>query len=388
MMATSSPDPETLQLKSSANLANHGWRSSLSVSQWLFDEGYRFEFIQALRLLEQLDASISHKSPGEAAPGHESFRLRSAVGFNFPPSEISSVIPPATQNGKSELIANFFSLAGSSAPLPDWVAELLMQQARNRDTGLRDFLDIFHHRLLSLLYRIRLRHRPWLDPALTTRTHSSSQTSSSNRVRSQNRMAGYLLAFSGLGLQDLRNRLPVQDEELLPYAGLLWQRPRSMVGLERILTHAFSVGISSIQMIGVWRRLEPEDWTRLGGSNRNRRAFTQSIGQNNSLGRTAVLGRRAWDAQGRFDIIVGPLTFEQFQGFLPGGPLYKRLTALVRFYAGELLDCGIRLRLAPSEIPTTRLGKSHLGWTSWLRTKPARRPRLVTLSPLQSSTIE
>ncbi|MEO8735820.1 MAG: type VI secretion system baseplate subunit TssG [Edaphobacter sp.] len=388
MTATSSPDPESLQLKSSVNHVNHGWRSSLSVSQWLFDEGYRFEFIQALRLLEQLDSSISHKPPGESAPGHESFRLRSAVGFNFPPSEINSVIPPATHGDKPELIANFFSLAGSSAPLPDWVAELLMQQERNRDTGLSDFLDIFHHRLLSLLYRVRLRHRPWLDPALIAPTNSSSQTSSSNQVRSQNRMAGYLLAFSGLGLQELRSRLPVQDEELLPYAGLLWQRPRSMVGLERILTHAFSVGISSIQMIGVWRQLEPEDWTRLGASRGDRRAFTQSIGQNNSLGRTAVLGKRAWDAQGRFDIAVGPLTFQQFQDFLPGGPLHKRLTSLVRFYAGEFLDCGIRLRLAPSDVPATRLGKSRLGWTSWLRTKPAKHARLITLTPVESSAVE
>jgi type VI secretion system protein ImpH len=357
------------------------------VSEWLFDEGYRFEFIQALRLLEQLDSSVRHKTPGESAPGHESFRLRSAVGFNFPPSEISNITPLATQNSKPELITNFFGLAGSSAPLPDWVAELLMQQARNRDTGLRDFLDIFHHRLLSLLYRVRLRHRPWLDPALTVPDSGSPQASGSHQVRSQNRMSGYLLTFSGLGLQELRNRLPVQDEELLPYAGLLWQRPRSMIGLERILTHAFSVGIRGIQMIGVWRQLERDDWTRLGAPRADRRAFTQSVGRNNSLGRTAVLGTRSWDAQGRFDIAVGPLTFQQFQDFLPGGPLYKRLTTLVRFYAGEFLDCGVRLRLAPSEIPATRLGKSRLGWTSWLRTKPAQHAGLITLSPVESSAV-
>jgi len=358
------------------------------VSECLFAEGYRFEVIQALRLLDQLDSSTQHKAPGESAPGHESCKLRSAVCLNFPPSEVHGVAPPDTQTSKPELIANFFSLAGSSAPLPDWVAELLMQQARHRDTGLRDFLDIFHHRLLSLLYRIRLRHRPWLDPALVSLNSTSHQASGSNQVRSQNRMSGYLLAFSGLGLQELRNRLPVSDEELLPYAGLLWQRPRSMVGLERILAHAFAIEVGSVQMIGVWRRLEREDWTRLGTRRDHGKVFSRSAGRNNSLGRTAVLGTRAWDPQGRFDIILSPLTFQQFQDFLPGGPLYKKLTALVRFYAGELLDCGIRLRLPPSEIPMTHLGKSRLGWTTWLRTKPAKHARLVTLEPIEYTGVK
>ncbi len=382
MTAPTSPVHSSLQLQPSAGLVRHGWRSSLSVSEWLFAEGYRFEFIQALRLLEQLGASISHNPPGELAPGHEPFQLRSDVGFNFPPSEVRSVSSGATPDVKPELITNFFSLAGSAAPLPDWIAELLIQQARNRDTGIRDFLDIFHHRLLTLLYRVRLRHRPWLEPTLTD-SNRTSQTRTSNQIRAQNRMSGYLLAFTGLGLPELRNRLPIGDEELLPYAGLLWQRPRSMVGLERILAHAFSVHIRSRQMIGLWRRIERDDWTRLGTLHLGRQRFTQSRGQNNALGHTTVLGTRTWDSQGRFDIIVGPLSLAQFQSFLPGEASHKKLTALVRFYAGDLLDCGIRLSIAPAEVPATRLSKSRLGWTSWLKTKPSKNSRHIILSPIE-----
>lgn len=382
MTAPIPPVHSSLQLQSSAGLVRHGWRSSLSVSEWLFAEGYRFEFIQALRLLEQLEASIKHNPLGELAPGHEPFQLKSAVGFNFPPSEVRSVSPAATPDAKPELITNFFSLAGSAAPLPDWIAELLIHQARNRDNGIRDFLDIFHHRLLTLLYRVRLRHRPWLEPTLTGSHNTSSQTRASNQIRAQNRMSGYVLAFTGLGLPELRNRLSIGDEELLPYAGLLWQRPRSMAGLERILAHAFSVQIKSQQMIGLWRRIERDDWTRLGAPLRDRQMFTQSRGQNNALGRTTVLGTRTWDSQGRFDIIVGPLRFEQFQSFLPGGVFHKKLTALVRFYAGDLLDCGIRLSIVPAEIPATRLGKSRLGWTSWLKTKPTKDTGHITLLPI------
>jgi type VI secretion system protein ImpH len=373
----------SLQLQSSAGLARHGWRSSSSISEWLFAEGYRFEFIQALRLLEQLETSINHNPVTERAPGHEPFQLRSAVGFNFPPSEVRSVSPGATTDAKPELITNFFSLAGSAAPLPDWIAELLIQQTRNRDNGIRDFLDIFHHRLLTLLYRVRLRHRPWLEPTLADSNNTSAPTRTSNQVRAQNRMSGYLLAFTGLGLPELRNRLPIGDEELLPYVGLLWQRPRSMAGLERILAHAFSVPIRSRQMIGLWRRIERNDWTRLGTQRLERQSFTQSRGQNNALGHTAVLGTRTWDSQGRFDLIVGPLSLPQFQSFLPGGASHKKLTALVRFYAGDLLDYGICLSIAPAEVPPMRLSKSRLGWTSWLKTKSSKTPRHITLLPIE-----
>jgi type VI secretion system protein ImpH len=383
MSAPTPPLHSSLQLQSSAGLVRHGWRSSSSVSEWLFAEGYRFEFIQALRLLEQLGTSISHNPPEELAPGHEPFQLRSAVGFNFPPSEVRSVSPGTTPDIKPELITNFFSLAGSAAPLPDWIAELLIQQTRNRDSGILDFLDIFHHRLLTLLYRVRLRHRPWLEPTPTDSNNTSSGTRTSNQICAQNRMSGYLLAFTGLGLPELRNRLPVGDEELLPYAGLLWQRPRSIAGLERILAHAFPLQIKSQQMIGLWRQIERDDWTRLGAQRLGRHRFTESRGQNNALGHTTVLGTRTWDSQGRFDIIVGPLSLAQFQSFLPEGAPHKKLTALVRFYAGDLLDCGIRLSIAPAEVPATRLSKSRLGWTSWLKTKPSKSIRHITLFPIE-----
>jgi type VI secretion system protein ImpH len=383
MTAPAPPAHNSLQLESSSGLVRHGWRSNSSVGEWLFAEGYRFEFIQALRLLEQLGTSTSHNPPEERSPGHEPFHLRSAVGFNFPPSEVRSVSPGNASDAKPELTTNFFSLAGSAAPLPDWIAELLIQQARNRDSGIRDFLDIFHHRLLTLLYRVRLRHRPWLEPTMTGSKSTSSQAPASNQFRAQNRMSGYLLAFTGLGLPELRNRLPIGDEELLPYAGLLWQRPRSMAGLERILAHAFSVPIRSRQMIGLWRRIERDDWTRLGAHPNGRQTFTQSRGQNNTLGHTMVLGTRTWDSQGRFGIIVGPLNLAQFQSFLPGRASHKKLTALVRFYAGDLHDCSIHLSIAPTEIPTTRLNKSRLGWTSWLKTKPSKNTRHITLSPIE-----
>ncbi len=353
-----------------------GWRKSASVQQWLFAEPYRFEFTQAIRILEQI-ALAAEAPPSQAShmdphchvplgagpdPSREAVRLRSHVGFDFPASEVRSL----TQNngGPPQLTLNLFSLAGPSAPLPDWVAELLQHQQRDHDQGLRDFLDIFHHRLLSLLYRIQLHHRPWLDPL--------DRSAPPNNLRARNQMSQYLLSFAGLGVRELQGRLAIADEELLPYAGLLWQRPRSMTGLERILRHALRTPVRGHQLLGAWRHIEPEDRTRLGPR-----------GQNRSLGRTTTLGTRVWDTQGRFDLTLGPLPLQAFESLLPGRPMHHRLQALTQFYAGDLMDIRVHLTIEPPSIPRTRLARrSRLGWTSWIGTKPPMTLQTILLPTL------
>jgi type VI secretion system protein ImpH len=356
-----------------------GWRRPGSLTDWVFSETYRFEFTQAVRLLEAAAAQHSSESPtalGHGAdPNREALRLRAAVHFKFPPRELAEA-HRSTPDRPAELIANFFSLAGANAPLPDWVAELLLQQERHQDPGLRDFLDIFHHRLLALLYRVRLHYRPWLDPALLGSGSHNTGSQSSTRPdlsRARNAMAQRLLSFAGLGLPELQGRLGIPDEELLPFAGLLWHRPRSVHGLTRILEYALGVPVAARENRGVWRTLEPEDRTHLG----SRRPIpgqprSPDPGHNHVLGRTAILGRRVWDAQGRFDLILGPLTLVQFERLLPGQPDLHRLAAMVRFYSGDLMDVGIELHLQPEQAPAARLGAARLGWDAWV--EPQKNP--------------
>jgi type VI secretion system protein ImpH len=233
------------------------------------------------------------------------------------------------------------------------LAELVLERLRQKDTALRDFLDIFNHRLVSLMYRTRKIHR----------VNFSSQSPE------RGPMANYLYAFLGLGLAGLRNRMPLEDRALLPYAGLISQQPRSAVGLERVLSDHFQSPVAVKQFSGGWRRIEPDQWTALGTSGRNQR-----------LGESIVLGSRIWDQQGRFWIVVGPLQLEKFLHFLPDSDAYQPLCAMVRFYAGEEFEFRIRLQLQAAEIPETRLGKSKLGWTSWLKTRPARHDSQVEIS--------
>lgn len=324
----------------------YGWRGHASVADWLFAEAYRFDFFQAVKLLETL-ATLA--GPGDTVavgagsdPEREAVRFASKVRLDFPASDLETVEPPAAGE-PARMTVNFFGLAGSEGPLPMPLVEILQDRQRERDYGPRDFLDIFHHRLLAILYRGAKAHRP----ALTAGAPEESAP------------ADYLRAFAGLGQPGLRNRQAVPDAALLRYAGLLCQRPRSAVGLERILADYFQLPIAVRQMQGRWRALAPEERTAIGWS-----------GQNQALGAGAALGERMWDQAGGIEIEAGPLTLAQFMDLLPGGAAQRALRDLTRFYAGALLAFSVRLVLRAPEVPQARLGAARLGWTSWIRTAP------------------
>lgn len=337
-------------------MAAFGWQREKSVQEWLFSEPYRFDFFQAVRLLELIYSDCAPVGEGPE-PEKEPVRFSARVGFDFPAGEIQDLLSSSDGSAPS-MVTNFLGLAGATGPLPAPLAELVLERIRQKDTGLRDFLDIFNHRLISLMYRTRKVHRVTL----------------SSQAPERGPMANYLYAFLGLGIPGLRDRMgkEVPDRVLLPYAGLLSQKPRSVAGMERLLSDHFQAPISVKQFSGVWRHIEADQWTSLGRS-----------GKNQSLGQTVVLGRRIWDQQGRFTLMVGPVPLKQFLDFLPDGAAYTPLCRMARFYVGQEFEFRVRLKLRPADTPVLKLGHSKLGWTSWL---PARQEWKLGHSKLGRNT--
>lgn len=325
-------------------MAAYGWRRRRAVAEGLFSEGHLFSFLQAVRLLETMHPERT--PPGEGSdPASEVVRFRSAVRLGFPAGDVEEIRPPGgAKTGPAEMTVHVLGLAGVHGPLPPAVAELAMERAFHGDRAMRDFLDLFNHRLVSLLYRARKKYRPALDPG----------------APGQGRIATVLLSLIGLGTPHLSGRLGIQDRALLPYAGFLLAKPRPTVGLARLLEDCFGVAVEIAERKGAWHELEPIDVTRLGAG-----------GQNRALGISTVAGSRVWDQAARFEVRLGPLTFEQFQSFLPGGHAHGPLASVVRFSVREELDFSLRLTLKAAEVPGLRLGcNSRLGWTSWLKTRP------------------
>ncbi len=329
-------------------MAAYGWRKTVSVRRALFDEGHRFGFFQAVRLLEALYPDRIAPAEG-VEPEREVVRFKSRVGFDFPASEVDEI--RAGDDGQPvEMTVSVLGLAGVQGPLPAAVTETLLDRSFHGDHALRDFLDLFNHRLVSLYYRARKKHRPACG-------HESPD---------EGRVARCLLALIGLGTPGLSNRSGLPDRSLLRYVGLLTPHPRSMVGLERMLADHFGVPVEVVPFRGRWLEIEEEDRTRIGPP----AGLGARGGNNNRLGDGAVLGSRFWDQTAAFQIRLGPIGHGELLDLLPVGRAYGVLVDLARFYVDDQYEIEVRLSCRAEEVPELRLGgagDARLGWSARLQ---------------------
>ncbi|MBS0271590.1 MAG: type VI secretion system baseplate subunit TssG [Proteobacteria bacterium] len=319
------------------------YRQSIpTVEDVLLNEPYRFEFHQAIKLLEYLNPKAMPF--GETVNNQdEVVTVKSRVYLESISSDIYSLEnlslePTSSQYAPPILNINFMGIAGIQGPLPFPYTEMIIQRIRNEDSSLKEFLDIFNHRLASILHRTRKQYLISLNTLTPEKTD----------------IAEGLKAFLGVDQPSLENRLHVPDRSLLDYAGIYWTRPHSARGLESILKSYFNIPTHVEKCVGKWRPISKNQQTHIGRK-----------GQWQKLGNGAALGTRAWDQQNHFCLHLGPLTQEQLDTFLPMGRGYKRLIDLTRLYVGALIDFSIKY--ITEHPPASHLKeKSYLGWRSWL----------------------
>lgn len=305
----------------------------------LLDDPHGWEFFQVVRLLER--AASERIAVGIAPdPEREAVRFRADPRLSFPAAEVTDVRRDDDAN-PYEVTVSFLGLVGSQGPLPRIDTERVLRRLQRRDRGLVDFLDLFHHRLVSLFYRARQKHRP----ALRIQPPEASP------------IAAALFATMGLGWPELRRAAPLPERALLGHAALLANRQRSAVGLERMLRRYFGVPVRVAQFVGAWRAIEPADRTAIGRGGRHR-----------ALGRGAMLGARVWQQDGTLEVELGPLDLDEFRGFLPGGTRLQAAFELSELYVRDACDVQLRPVLAADEVPPVRLGHgdARLGWSTWL----------------------
>lgn len=329
-------------------MAPESGKSDPSLEEILFAEGYRFDFFQAVRLLE---AIYPDRQPvgRQSRPGEEVVRFHSLTTLSFPASDIWEIAPAGNggEDAPARMTEAFMGLTGASGPLPRHYSVMLLERQRRKDFALRDFLDIFNHRLVSLFYRAWEKYRFQIDYERVARARNGEYDSFSL----------HLFDLIGMGTRGLRGRLEFDDRTLLSYAGLLAQRPRSACALAGILSDCFMVKVEVIQFVGQWLEITEENRTRLGEANY-------------ALGESAVAGKRIWDQQAKFRIRVGALSYREFQRFLPDGGAFKAFVQMIRYCAGQEFDFDLQLVLIAAEVPALRLGgaDSRLGFSAWLKT--------------------
>lgn len=315
------------------------------VEAQLLNEPYRFEFFQAIRLLERM--MPDRKPLGRFThPSEEVARVGAFPSLAFPASEIQSIDWP--DDKPPSLAVNFMSTTGVQGALPHYYTTTVLARLRHSDRTLRDFLDLFHHRMISFFYQAWEKYRFAI----------------SYERDERDRFSHHLLDLIGLGTAGLQERLAIPDDAFLFFAGVFGQRPHSAHALELLLNDYFEVPFKVIQLVGGWFRLDETTECCIG----------ERSTPSEQLGLGAVVGGEVWNQQARARICIGPLELEQYLDFLPNGTAFEPLRALLRFWTNDEIDFEVQLILKRKEVPRCQLGGEgegapQLGWVTWMRSQ-------------------
>ncbi len=314
--------------------------------QRLLKNPEQFDFYQAIRLLHTGMMKQGLSEVGSANhPDQELIRFFTQASLSFPTTRVEKFLP--NSDDKMSMIVSLFGLTGPSGVLPDHYKELLLQRRQFKDTALHDFLDLFNHRTLSLLYRAWEKYRPYL-------RHERY----SSAPKTKDPLAQVLASLVGLNLSSQKN---VYEKRLIYHAHHFMQLSRSAFTLENFLSHYFQLPIQVKQFQGSWLYLDEIDRNYLGYQ-----------GSKSQLGVNTILGNRVWDLGAKFRLLMGPLSLRQFTQLEAGGELRKSLKKVTRFYAGPFFNFDLKLLLNAEDIPyciVASKSEQRLGWDTWLKSR-------------------
>ena len=324
-----------------------------------------FDFLQAVRLLDRIYPGRS--SPGRFVdPSSEVVRFGVPPTLAFPASAIQALRLPEKPGAPVRMQVNFFGLTGPSGVLPHEYTLLAGDRMRARDTAMVDFLDLFNHRAISLLFRALQKHRFDLAREAGEEDRLEAHLLHLAGVRPTVRKAGARVeagpeeeadAEAGAGAE---SSLP--SGMLASFAGLLGPQRRSAATLEQVVEGIFGVPAEVQEFIGGWFPIDDRDRTAVG---------EEELGS--SLGLGAVAGDEVWDPQARVRIRLGPLDRARYDAFLPGGESHALLRSLTRFFSDDQFEFEVQPVLRKDEVPPCLPGDEaaefRLGWSTWLCTR-------------------
>ncbi len=300
-------------------------------------EPWRYELFALLRRL--CAAAAARPRIGEAClPRQEFVRLGQQPSLAFAPREIAQV-----RAGTGQVRVQCFGLGmlGPNGALPLHYTEFVRERLHaSRDSALADFLDLFHHRTLSLFYRA------W----------AQGQAAAALDRPQDERFTRYVASLVGDSVRQPTSAWPAHARWASAAQRL---RPvRTAQGLRSALRDYLCVGVQIEEFELQWLRIQASERTRLGARDRGAR-----------LGDAAFLGAWVADRQGRFGIRVGPLSLAGFLDLLPGagGRALPALSACVQGFVGQELDWSLCLLVRATELRCTALGGPQaLARDAWL----------------------
>ncbi|MGV6809158.1 MAG: type VI secretion system baseplate subunit TssG [bacterium] len=317
----------------------------------LTEQPYRFDFFQTLRTLEQLYPNKPRLGESQQ-PNYDGIRLGQKPSSLFAPSTLAecrlnkSINEENIEQQLAYLNVYFFGLFGTNGPLPLHLTEFAHSRSHNlRDETMIDFLNIFHHRFLSLFYRAWANKEPTVhyDRPDSDRFHT------------------YVGALFGIGSPALKNNDEMPDNAKLHFAGHFSTSQHHACGLVSILKAFFNVPVSIQEYIGEWLRIPKENQTRLGQNK-----------DSGLLGQSTVLGQTNWQQQYKFRLLIGAMPLTDYEALFPKKPKLFLLASIIKNYIGHELNWEVQLILKKEERPQAKLGEyGQLGLSTWISNQAA-----------------
>src|SRR5262249_52742051 len=142
--------------------------------------------------------AVGRRGPPEA----EVVRFRGRLALDFPPSAIHELKPPDDSVPAPAMTVAFMGMTGPSGVLPRHYTELMLRLDREvkgpERRALREWLDLFNHRMISLFYRAWEKYRFYIP-----------YERGEYNAREPDAFTRCLFSLVGLGLPSLRDRLRV-----------------------------------------------------------------------------------------------------------------------------------------------------------------------------------
>ncbi len=297
------------------------------------------DFISAVRWME-CQFPEKHKLGESVRIADDVLRLSQHVSLAFQGPALHALTGGSGKHAY-RLYCNFLGLLGTNGPLPLHYSEYANQRARHhRDPTFREFIDLFNHRLLSLFYRATAE----FDPVINM-----------DRIASNN-FDAFVGALGGYMPDASKARDAIPDHAKRFHVAWLGSKSKSPDGIESLVKSYFELPVEVSEFVGDWLSLPPDALIALG--DRDNRAM---------LGISTYIGRRVWSIAHKFVLSIGPLSWQDFLSFKPGGERARSLYDLVRNYVGDEWDWDLQLIMKQGEIGALTLDRRRaLGFNTWL----------------------
>ncbi|MBI4702753.1 MAG: type VI secretion system baseplate subunit TssG [Deltaproteobacteria bacterium] len=302
----------------------------------------RFSFYRLLYLLERLFPRTPRL--GYTGPAREErIRLRAAPSLVFASSDVSELgyRPLADGVRRAQVSVAFLGLYGSASPLPThFVEEISLSVHQGGPQPVRELLDVLHHRLLTLCYRA------WAKYRLSVGYLRDGHDTFTRRM------------FCAVGLDGFgKGKTLINPFYFLKFAPLLASKSRSARGLQVVLDELLDgIGVQIEQFVGHWTLIEKPVRNKLGVAN-------------HQLGEDLVIGRYVYDGSGRYTVVLGPLQYDDYLSFLPGGHRRPFLQSVINTFTPGIHDVMLELHVDLEAAPRFQLASPRaatLSRTAWL----------------------